>query len=280
MDSEETKNHGTPALKTRLQNLEYESQSLLLHCHLNFKKVGMLWSMGKDSTALLWMARKMFQGQIPFPLFHIDTSFKIPEMIQFREKLRQEWQLPLKVYSPTLALQAGMNSTRGKLNCCRALKTEPLLSLIEENDLDCLIIGIRRDEEGSRSKERFFSLRKPDGSWNYTEQETEIQGLWPEIAPQRQHYRVHPLLSWTEKDIWHYTQQEQIPFSELYLSREGKRYRSLGCAPCTGQIQSSASNLDQILQELHHTQTSERAGRAQDTEVSYGLEKLRAEGYM
>lgn len=268
------------ALTERLQRLEFEAQSVVLHCHTEFKNMGMLWSMGKDSTALLWMVRKLFKGRIPFPLFHIDTSYKIPEMIQFREKMQTEWQLPLQVYQNSEALSAGMNSNQGKLDCCKALKTTPLLNLIQHQKLDCLLIGIRRDEEGSRSKERFFSLRQPDGSWNYTEQETEIMGLWPEVTPLGGHYRVHPILSWTESDIWSYTKAENIPFSELYLSKGGRRYRSLGCAPCTGSVDSTASNLDEILQELKTTQVSERAGRAQDNEVSYGLEKLRKKGYM
>lgn len=267
-------------LSPRLQKLEYETQSVVLHCHSHFKNMGMLWSMGKDSTALLWMIRKLFGSKIPFPLFHIDTSFKIPEMIQFREKLQKEWQLPLQVYQNKAALAAGMNNTQGKLKCCKTLKTEPLLKIIEEKKLDCLLIGIRRDEEGSRSKERFFSLRDSDGSWNHTQQQTEIFGIWPLAAPEKKHFRVHPILSWTERDIWDYTRAEKIPFSELYLSKNGQRYRSLGCAPCTGTIASTASHIDEIILELEKTKVSERAGRAQDNEVSYGLEKLRQKGYM
>lgn len=267
-------------LSDRLQKLEYETQSIVLHCHDQFKNVGMLWSMGKDSTALLWMVRKLFKEKIPFPLFHIDTSYKIPEMIQFRNKLQQEWNLPLKIFSNYTALKSGMNNNQGKLACCKSLKTEPLLKLIREEKLDCLLIGIRRDEEGSRSKERFFSLRSPDGSWNHTDQGTEIFGIWPKPPIIGQHFRVHPLLSWTEKDVWAYTKEEGIPFSELYLTKSNRRYRSLGCAPCTGSVESQASSIDEIIDELAHTQVSERAGRAQDNEVSYGLEKLRKKGYM
>ncbi len=268
------------ALSPRLQKLEYETQSVILHCATHFKNMGMLWSMGKDSTALLWMVKKLFPVQIPFPLFHIDTSFKIPQMIEFREKMKNTWKLPLQVYANDSALKSGMNNSLGKLNCCKALKTEPLLKIINDKQIDCILIGIRRDEEGSRSKERFFSLRQPDGSWNHTEQETEIIGLWPQSAPAQKHFRVHPILSWTERDIWQYTRAENIPFSELYLSANGKRYRSLGCSPCTGSVASSARTIDEIITELETTQISERAGRAQDNEVSYGLEKLRQKGYM
>ena len=267
-------------LTPRLRSLEFETQLILLHTYLSFKNVGMLWSMGKDSTALLWMVRKLFKNDIPFPLFHVDTSFKIPEMISFRDQLKKDWNLPLHVVSPKVALKAGMNSSKGKSNCCRALKTLPLLQLISDNNLQSLIVGIRRDEEGSRSKERFFSLRNSDGSWDITNQEIEIQGLFPtEVAPS-QHYRVHPLLSWTELDIWEYINLEKIPFSPLYLSKNGKRYRSLGCAPCTNSVSSDAANIEQIIAELKTTQISERSGRAQDQEALYALEKLRSKGYM
>lgn len=267
-------------LTQRLRSLEYETQLILLHTFMNFKNTAMLWSMGKDSTTLLWIARKMFENEIPFPLFHVDTSFKIPEMIVFRNQLKKNWNLPLHVVSADKALREGMNSSLGKLNCCRSLKTNPLLELISVHKLNALIVGIRRDEEGSRSKERYFSLRKQDGSWDLINQEIEIQGLFPNQVPYGQHYRVHPLLSWTELDIWEYMKLENIPFSELYLSKKGKRYRSLGCAPCTGSVPSQASNIDEIIFELKSTQTSERSGRAQDQETKYALEKLRAQGYM
>jgi sulfate adenylyltransferase subunit 2 len=240
----------------------------------------MLWSMGKDSTALLWMVKKIFPEGFPFPLFHIDTSFKIPEMIQFREQIRQEWNLPLKIFSNRTALEQGMNPNWGKQACCKALKTEPLLQLIAEEKLECLLIGIRRDEEGSRSKEKYFSLRTANGTWNYTNQNTEIAGLWPNQVGEGSHFRVHPLLSWTERDIWDYILAENIPFASLYLAKENFRYRSLGCAPCTKPFSSTASSAEVIVRELAQTKFSERAGRAQDSEVSYGLEKLRQEGYM
>lgn len=267
-------------LTERLRELEYETQSILLHTFLNFKNAGMLWSMGKDSTTLLWMARKLFENEIPFPLFHIDTKQKLPEMLKFRDTLKQQWNLPLKVVSNDSAINEGMNPSKGKMECCRSLKTTPLLKLISDNDLHALLIGIRRDEEGSRSKERHFSLRKKDGSWDLSRQEIEIHGLFPTAAPAGQHFRVHPLLSWTELDIWNYIKAEKIPFCELYIAQNGKRYRSLGCAPCTGSVESSAVTIDEIVNELSTTQISERSGRAQDQETTYALEKLRAQGYM
>jgi sulfate adenylyltransferase subunit 2 len=239
----------------------------------------MLWSMGKDSTALLWMTRKLF-GRIPFPIYHIDTSFKIPEMIEFREELAAKWDVPLRVFRNAKEIENGMSPQAGRQNCCKQLKTIPLLDLISSEKLEALLIGIRRDEEGSRSKERYFSLRAASGQWDFQNQDTEVFGLWPTAVAAAHHYRAHPLLAWTEKDIWQYTAHEEIPFSSLYLSRNGKRYRSLGCAPCTGQVFSTADTLPKILEELQTTQTAEREGRAQDSETRYGLEKLRQQGYM
>lgn len=178
----------------RLKALEFETQSIVLHCQMKFQKMGMLWSMGKDSTSLLWMVKKLFNHHIPFPLFHIDTSYKIPEMISFREELKEKWKLPLIVSSNQEAISNEMNPSKGKLNCCKSLKAEPLMKLIQEHELDCLLVGIRRDEENSRSKERFFSLRKNDGTWDYQNQSIEVCGLWPEKVALTQHFRVHPLV--------------------------------------------------------------------------------------
>ena len=259
-------------MERRLQLLEYESMSILKHALDHFQASAMLWSMGKDSTALLWMLRKICGGIVPIPLFHIDTSFKIPEMIKFRERLRSEWNLPLHIYQNQSAIASGMNSSCGRQSCCGALKTQPLLNLIKEHRLEALLIGIRRDEEGSRSKEKIFSRRNLDGSWDYKNQEVEIEGLWPFSAQNGQHYR--------ELDIWNYIAQEKIPFCDLYLSKNGKRYRSLGCSPCTQPVESQAQSLEEIIEELKVTATTERSGRSQDTETAYGLEKLRRQGYM
>jgi hypothetical protein len=138
-----------------------------------------------------------------------------------------------------------------------------------------LIVGVRRDEEGSRSKERVFSERTRDDSWDYTNQPPELWDQFKTDFPKGNHIRVHPILAWSEVDIWEYIRREQIPIIDLYFAKNGKRYRSLGCACCTGMIDSEADTLDKIIEELKHTKTGERAGRKQDQEDAYAMQKLR-----
>jgi sulfate adenylyltransferase subunit 2 len=240
----------------------------------------MLWSIGKDSNAMLWLARKAFFGHVPFPLVHIDTTYKIPEMIEFRDRVAREWKLNLVIGKNEAALKDGMNPNRGRVVCCTALKTEGLKQVVEARNLQGIIAGIRRDEEGTRAKERVFSPRGQAAEWDYRDQPPEFWDQFKtEFAPGT-HVRIHPLLHWTELDVWRYIRREGIPVVGLYFSKDGRRYRSLGCAPCTGSIASNASTLDEIIHELETTKVSERSGRAQDKEAEDAFERLRVGGYM
>lgn len=267
-------------MKNRLDELESYSIWILREARRHFKRLAMLWSIGKDSNVLLWLTRKAFFNEIPYPCIHIDTSYKPPEMIAFRDKLAREFQIDLVISSNEKALKAGMNHTRGRLNCCKALKTDVLQQLIDEKKYQGLILGIRHDEEGSRRKERVFSPRSESSAWNYKDQPPEFWGQFNIPSDEKVHVRIHPILKWTEQDIWDYIQREDIPVCDLYFAKNGKRYRSLGCTPCNRAIASSASTVAEIVAELQVTTTSERAGRAQDQEAAYAMQKLREEGYM
>lgn len=264
----------------RLDMLEAQSIYILREAYKSFGKLGMLWSIGKDSTVMLWLAKKAFFGHCPFPFIHIDTTYKIPEMIRFRDKIAKEYNLDLIVYTNWDAINNGMGPEKGRLVCCKALKTDALQHVIDKYKFEGLIVGVRRDEEGSRSKERIFSERNKESEWNYTNQPPELWDQFKTDFPKGNHIRVHPILNWTELDIWQYIKRENIPVVDLYFAKNGKRYRSLGCAQCTGQIDSNASTVDKIIEELKHTNINERAGRAQDKEDAYAMQKLRKDGYM
>ncbi|URZ08998.1 sulfate adenylyltransferase subunit CysD [Clostridium felsineum] len=263
-----------------LDRLEAESIYILREAYKHFGKLGMLWSIGKDSTVMLWLAQKAFFGNCPFPLIHVDTTHKIPEMIKFRDEVAKKYDLNLIVHTNRQALDDGMGPHKGRLECCKALKTEGLQQVIDKYKFEGLIVGIRRDEEGSRSKERVFSERNSDSQWDYTDQPPELWDQFKTDFKKGNHIRVHPLLGWTELDIWEYIRRENIPVVSLYFSKNGKRYRSLGCAPCTTPVDSKASNLDEIIEELKSTNETERSGRAQDKADPHALEKLRKYGYM
>ena len=263
-----------------LDALEHQSVYILRESYRKFKKLAMLWSIGKDSTVLLWLARKAFFGHCPIPLVHIDTSYKIPEMIAFRDRVAKEWNVRLIVGQNTQALADGMGPEKGRLVCCNALKTEALQQLMADRGYTGLILGIRRDEEGTRAKERYFSPRDRNFEWNYKDQPPELWDQFKTDFDKDTHIRIHPLLQWTELDVWQYIQREQIPIVDLYFARGGERYRSLGCLPCTGRIKSNATTGEAISEELRNTTTGERAGRAQDQEDAYAMQKLRAKGYM
>ena len=263
-----------------LDKLEAQSIYILREAYKKFGRLGMLWSIGKDSTVLLWLARKAFYGYCPFPFIHVDTTYKIPEMIEYRDKIAKELNLNQIVHTNVEAIKNGMGPDKGRLVCCKALKTDALSEVINKYEFEGLISGIRRDEEGSRSKERVFSERSKDSNWDYTNQPPELWDQFKTDFPKGNHIRIHPILHWREIDIWEYIKRENIPIIDLYFSKNGKRYRSLGCAGCTGTINSNASNIDDIINELKECNTSERAGRAQDQEDSYAMQKLRKEGYM
>jgi sulfate adenylyltransferase subunit 2 len=267
-------------MNQHLQDFEQKSISLIREAKAQFKNLAVLWSTGKDSTAAVWLCKKAFFGKVPFPVIHIDTGYKFPEIYKFRDKVAAKWNLNLIISQNEEALNKGMSPEKGRLKCCTQLKTEPLKDLIREEEFDALILAIRRDEHGIRAKERYYSPRDEEFRWNYEDQPAELWDLYVQPSEDFTHMRVHPILHWTELDVWQYVKQEKLPVNPLYFTNEGKRYRSLGCMPCTVPVQSTASNIDEIVHEIETTKTSERAGRAQDKEKAYMMQKLRSLGYM
>ncbi len=290
-----------------LQELENKSVYIFREAYANFKNLCMLWSIGKDSTVLLWLARKAFFGHVPFPLVHIDTSFKIPEMIEYRDKLAKKWNLNMIYGQNEEALKNKLtfpDGNVGRIQCCKYLKTDALKNTLNgkwkryrlnhitgkyEIDKNTepytgVIVGARSDEEGSRSKERYFSPRDVENLWDVGDQPPEFWNQFKTDFAPGTHLRIHPLLDWTELNIWEYIKRENIPTVSLYYNQgDGKRYRSLGCYPCTFPIKSESRNVDEIIEELSSGKLSniaERSGRAQDKDDSGGLETLRRGGYM
>lgn len=295
------------ALPAHLKKLENTSVHIMREAFANFSNVCMLWSIGKDSTVLLWLARKAFLGHVPFPLVHIDTSYKIREMIEYRDRFTREWGL-LMVYGQNRqaldAKQTYPDGTVDRITCCTSLKTEALKHTLDgswpryrfNHELDRyevdpnkepyngVIVGARSDEEGSRSKERYFSARDRASNWDIAEQPPEFWSYYKTDFAPGTHVRVHPLLDWTELNIWEYIHYESIPTVSLYYDRgDGTRFRSLGCEPCTDPIESDARNVEDIIEELSSGRlknVAERSGRAQDKDDGGGLETLRRDGYM
>jgi sulfate adenylyltransferase subunit 2 len=264
-----------------LSALENKSIFIIREAYYRFRNIAMLWSVGKDSTTLLWLCRKAFFGKIPFPVIHIDTTYKFPEMYEFRDEYARQWGLNLIIGRNEESVGRGMGPTVGsKLDCCNELKTNALKETIARYGFKALILGIRRDEHGIRAKERVFSPRDDSFKWNYEDQPAELWDQYKSTALEDNHFRVHPILHMTELDIWNYIKREGIPLTGLYFSRNGKRYRSIGCAPCCSPVESNASTIDEIIEELKTTKTGERAGRAQDKEDAYTMQKLRSLGYM
>ncbi len=244
------------------------------------KNVAMLWSIGKDSTTLLWLCRKAFFGKIPSPVVHIDTGYKFKKIYQFRDKYTQKWNLNLIVCKNQEAMARGVSPDKGRLECCTELKTNALKQLITEEKFRALYLAIRRDEHGIRAKERVFSPRDENFKWNYKAQPPELWDQYKIKAKDEEHLRIHPMLGWTELDVWEYIKRENIPVISLYFAKDGKRYRSIGCEPCCNPIDSNADTMDKIIKELKTTTISERSGRAQDKEKVYMMQKLRSLGYM
>ena len=278
---------------TQLDQLESQSVFILREAYRAFKNLVMLWSIGKDSTVLLWLARKAFFGHVPFPLLHIDTSYKIPQMIEYRDRLAMQWKLRMMVGRNREALDAGRTFPNGKitrLECCAALKSAALKHTLSGEwprwvldhqtgqyvkttggePFNGVIVGARADEEGSRSKERYFSPRDRDHDWDVGNQPPEMWNQFKTDFAPGTHVRIHPLLDWTELNVWEYIGRESIPITDLYFDHgDGHRYRSLGCAPCTKCVDSTAKNIEQIIVELRtgkFANIAERSGRAQDKE--------------
>jgi sulfate adenylyltransferase subunit 2 len=300
-----------------LDQLEQQSVYIFREAFRHFERLCMLWSIGKDSTVLLWLARKAFFGHVPFPLVHIDTSYKLPEMIAYRDRLALEYKLYMVVgqdeetlaakntFPDKLRANPGMSAEEqaiARKECCSLLKAGALKATLQgtrsrrrlnlqtgayETDPDRepyhgVIVGARADEEGSRSKERYFSPRDKNNQWDVGDQPPEFWNQFKTDFAPGTHVRIHPLLDWTELNIWEYIKRESIPTVSLYYDQgNGTRYRSLGCGPCQKPIQSTSKNVDDIIAELKSgalKNVAERAGRLQDGK--HGLEELRREGYM
>jgi len=261
-----------------LDELEAESIYILREAFAKLDRLAILWSLGKDSNVVLWLARKAFFGHVPFPVIHVDTGRKFPEMYAFRDRYAKEWGLrfireecpPIEEVDPTLP-----PATRSA-----ARKTLGLQNAVRKYGFQGLIAGIRRDEEALRAKERYFSPRGEDNSWNMKDQPPEFWNQYMTDFPPGTHVRVHPILHWTEIDIWRYTKREGIPVIDLYFAKDGKRYRSLGDMDITFPVPSTAATIDEIIEELEATKIPERAGRAMDHEAEDSFERLRAAGYM
>lgn len=291
----------------QLDKLESQAIFILREAYSHFKHLAMLWSIGKDSTVLLWLSRKAFFGHVPFPLVHIDTAYKIPAMIEFRDRMTLEWGLNMIYGINEEALREKKTFPDNVLDhmmCCRILKTEALVNtlsgkwpryrmdhqlrkyVVDQNKepYTGVIVGARADEEGSRSKERYFSPRGKFSHWDVSDQPPELWDQFKTDFAPGTHVRIHPLLDWTEVNIWEYIEREGIPVTSLYFDQgAGERYRSLGCYPCTFPVKSTARTPGEIIKELKtgkFANIAERAGRAQDAEDDGGLETLRREGYM
>jgi sulfate adenylyltransferase subunit 2 len=294
---------------THLQALEAESIHILREAVAEFAKPVMLYSIGKDSSVMLRLAQKaFFPGRIPFPLLHVDTSYKFPEMIEFRDRYTKEIGAELIVHRNEEALAAGANPQKlGTQNCCGLLKTRSLLDGLEEGGFDAAFGGARRDEEKSRAKERVYSFRDQSGQWDPKNQRPELWNLYNSRLRKGESIRVFPLSNWTELDIWLYIHMEKIPIVPLYFARKRDvvqrgnslivvydntpllpgekveqvmcRMRSLGCMPCTGAIRSEADTLPKIIEEMLSFRRSERENRVIDHDEEGSMEAKKREGY-
>ena len=290
-----------------LDKLESQSVYILREAFRSFKHLAMLWSIGKDSTVLWWLAQKAFFGHVPFSLVHIDTAYKIPEMIKYRDELAKKYKINMVYGQNKEALEKKQTFPDGnvdRLTCCKNLKSDALRytlsgewaryrldhekgEYVEDTNKEPytgVIVGVRADEEGSRSKERYFSPRDKESEWDVGDQPPEFWNQFKTDFPPGTHIRIHPLLDWTELNIWEYIDRENIPMVPLYFNQgDGKRYRSLGCYPCTSPVISDAKNVKEIIEELRSgkfANIAERSGREQDKEDGGGLETLRRDGYM
>jgi len=261
-----------------LDELESDSMYILREAYRCVAPLCMLWSMGKDSTALLWLVRKAFFGIVPFPVVLLDTGMELPEVYAFRDRIAREWNLDVR--NELCPPESETDPDLAPASRAAARKTEGLKRLLQREQYAGVIVGIRRDEQATRAKERIFSPRSPSGDWDVRGQPAEFWGRYATDVPRGNHVRIHPLLAWTEVDIWRYTQRENIPFVDLYLSRNGERYRSLGEKNITRPIQSNAASIDDIIAELETTKMPERAGRTMDHDSEDSFERLRSAGYM
>jgi len=295
---------------THLKALEAESIHIMREVAAEFDNPVMLYSVGKDSSVLLHLARKAFYpGKIPFPLMHVDTNWKFKEMIQFRDQMAEKHGFDLIVHKNPEGLEMGISPfVHGSAKHTDIMKTQGLKQALDHYGFDAAFGGARRDEEMSRAKERIFSFRNRFHQWDPKNQRPELWDIYNGRKQPGESLRVFPLSNWTEIDIWQYILQERIPIVPLYfakerpiLEREGMmllvdddrlkifprekikmrkvRFRTLGCYPLTGAIKSDADDLEKIILELLESKTSERVGRAIDSDSSASMEKKKQEGY-
>src|ERR1700724_527257 len=302
----------TPAPVARLnhlQTLEAESIYILREAVAEFSSPVMLYSIGKDSSVMLRLAQKaFFPGRIPFPLLHVDTSYKFPEMIAFRDSYAQEIGAELIVHRNEEAIARGANPfALGTQKCCGLLKTKALLDALAEGGFNAAFGGARRDEEKSRAKERVYSFRDEHGQWDPKNQRPELWNLFNSRIDKGESIRIFPLSNWTELDVWLYIHAERIPIVPLYFAREREavlrngaivlihskndlqlgersqsvkcRMRSLGCVPCTGAIRSEADTVPKIIKEMISFRRSERENRVIDHDEEGSMEIKKREGY-
>ena len=292
-----------------LQSLEAESIHILREATAEFSHPAMLYSIGKDSSVMLRLAQKaFFPGKIPFPLLHIDTSFKFPEMIAFRDNYAREIGAELIVHRNEEAIGTGANPfSLGTQKCCGLLKTKSLLDALTHGGFNAAFGGARRDEEKSRAKERIYSFRDARGQWDPKNQRPELWNLFNSRIDKNESIRVFPLSNWTELDVWLYIHVENIPIVPLYFAKPREvvirggslvlihsqaellpgetsqivncRMRSLGCVPCTGAIRSDANTLPRIIEEMISFRRSERENRAIDHDEEGSMELKKREGY-
>jgi sulfate adenylyltransferase subunit 2 len=295
---------------THLKTLEAESIHIFREVAAEFDNPVMLYSVGKDSAVLLHLARKAFApGKIPFPLLHVDTNWKFKEMIAFRDKIAKEYGFELLVHQNPEGIEMGMGPfTHGSATHTDVMKTQGLKQALNKYGFDAAFGGARRDEEKSRAKERVYSFRDENHRWDPKNQRPELWNIYNGKVNKGESIRIFPLSNWTELDIWQYIYLESIPIVPLYLAekrpvveRDGSlimvdddrmpigedeevqmksvRFRTLGCYPLTGAVESTANTLPEIIQEMLLTKTSERQGRVIDHDSAGSMEKKKMEGY-
>ncbi len=295
---------------THLKQLEAESIHIFREVAAEFDNPVMLYSVGKDSSVLLHLARKAFApGKIPFPLLHVDTTWKFREMIEFRDRMAREHDLDLLVHTNQEGVDAGVNPfSVGSAKHTDIMKTAALKQALDKYQFDAAFGGARRDEEKSRAKERVFSFRDNNHRWDPKNQRPELWNIYNAQVNKGESIRVFPMSNWTELDIWQYIFLEGIEIPELYLAKprpvverdgvlimvdddrmpleagevpmmKSVRFRTLGCYPLTGAVESEAQTLPEVIQEMLLTKTSERQGRVIDHDSSGSMEKKKMEGY-
>ncbi len=300
----------TPERLTHLRQLEAESIHIMREVAAEFEKPVMLYSIGKDSAVMLHLARKAFYpSPLPFPLLHVDTTWKFREMIEFRDRIAKEYGFELLVHRNEEGAKQNINPfTHGSALYTDVMKTEALKQALDKYGFDAAFGGARRDEEKSRAKERIFSFRTENHHWNPKSQRPEMWNIYNTRIKKGESIRVFPISNWTELDVWKYIYLEGIPIVPLYFAakrpvvkRDGVlimvdddrmplgaeekpelrsvRFRTLGCYPLTGAVESEATTLPEIIQEMLLTRTSERQGRVIDSDQAGSMEKKKQEGY-